>query len=412
MSPLRHTEAVSRAQRSKEISEQILSTALSLLASDGVDGMTMQRIASKAELSNGPLYGRYDTPEDILIDLWENELRPQLAWIFAELVHWGAGEDQEPPGRLLAELAEPSERTQALIETLAVVRRYPFAGETIRSQFKRDLKGFVDAQPELPAPVSLVQLSVLLGSFFLGPIFHEIEKDLAGVVLDFIRALGQERTAFAEQVGDVEPLKVPLPEPDTGDEAVDAFVAAVIQVVAQTGYERATTHRIARVAKRSYSSSYSHFGSKDDLMAYAMTAMIDKIFSASFFVIRELPPEQRLAATVSTVQSYVSEQNRLWRQLRVESVVAARHHPELGEALRANFEVNRDRALDTMGGVEALSPDAVRGVVDSWHLVRTLGFGLSLLFAATGSNDNLDWTPGVAPLVFVLRSSIPDSPLG
>jgi AcrR family transcriptional regulator len=412
MSSLRRTEVVSRSQRSKEISEQILATALSLLATDGVDGMTMQRIAARAELSNGPLYGRYDTPEDILIDLWETELRPQLGWILAELSSWSAGTDPEPPARLLAELSEPSEQSQALIETLAVVRRYPFAGETIRSDVKHDLEGFVEAQPELPASVSLGQLTMVLGSFFLGPIFLEIEKDLATVVLGFIRALGQQRDAFGTQVGEVVPMEVPLPRPDTGDEAVDAFVAAVIQVVAQTGFERATTHRIARVAKRSYSSSYSHFASKDDLMAYALTAMIDKIFSVSFFVIHELPPEERLGATVATIQAYVSDQNRLWRQLRVESVVAARHHPDLGGALRANFEVNRDRAVDTMGGVSMLGPDAIEGVIDSWHLIRTLGFGLSVLFCATGSDDHLDWTPGVAALVAVLRASIPGAPFG
>ncbi len=66
---------VSRAQKTREVQEAITASALELLAAFGVDGLALTKIAAHAGMSNGPLYGRYDSAEDVALELWEEKLR-------------------------------------------------------------------------------------------------------------------------------------------------------------------------------------------------------------------------------------------------------------------------------------------------------------------------------------------------
>jgi AcrR family transcriptional regulator len=393
-------EPVSRAQRSRQISTRILETSLELLATEGIDGLTMQRVAIAAELSNGPLYGRYDTPEDIVLDLWDTVLRQHLGTILDDLSAWFLGEGAPVPDRLAQELARPSVESRALIETLAAVRRYPYAAETIRPELSEDLETFAGRQPMTPRSLVAGQLALVFGTLLLEPMFQDEQERMSRSLLSILEGIMSDTLAWSAPKRDLPPLSAPLPVPATGDEVVDAFVSAVILVVAQTGYDRATTHRIARAAKHSYSSAYSHFASKDDLMAYAMKAMIDEIFAFGLLGMMELNPDERIDVAVSMARGISDDEHRFWRQLRVETAVAARHHAELAEALRANFEHNRARAIEVLASsrIDA-DPEFEARLVEGWHLVRTLGFGLALLASASGFTHDIEWTPGITALL-------------
>jgi len=391
--------SMTRAQRSQEISDRILETSMMLVASDGVDALSMQRIASAAHLSIGPLYGRYDTPEDIVLDLWDTVLRAHLATIFDDLLVWMPDTTAPPPERLLAELAQPSVASRALIEVLAVIRRYPFAGETICTELTTDLEAFAAAQPGMPRSLVAGQVSVILGALLLAPLFDEEQQRLGGEMLTMLGDCLAEPAAHTAIPREVPSVVGAFPAPDTGDHVVDAFAAAVILVVAQTGFDRATTHRIARVAKHSYSSSYPHFASKEALMTFAMGATIDEIFAFGILGLMNLPDDERLDLCVGMAQGICDDEQRLWRQLRVETLVAGRHHHDVAQALREHFARHRGRAVDILAP-EILGKDPVieNRLMDGWHLVRTESFGLSLLATCTSFTNGVEWTPAVVAL--------------
>jgi len=108
-----------------------LSTSLEMLAVDGVDGLSMQKISSATGPCNGPLSGR---------DLWGLTLRPYLELVLDELGTYYPGETTELPLTALSALSEPGREAKALIEVLAVTRRFPFAGETIRQELAAALE--------------------------------------------------------------------------------------------------------------------------------------------------------------------------------------------------------------------------------------------------------------------------------
>ncbi len=390
---------ITRSQRSQEISDRILETSLSLVASDGVDALSMQRIATAANLSIGPLYGRYDSPEDILLALWDTTLRAHLATIFDDLLTWLPDTTAPAPERLRAELARPSEASKALIETLAVVRRYPYASETICTELTRDLEAFAAAQPEMARSLVAGQVSVILGTLLLAPLFDDEQARIGGEMLALLGDCLAEPAAHAATPREVPSVVGDFPAPTAGDGVVDAFVAAVILVVAQTGFDRATTHRIARVAKHSYSSSYPHFSSKESLMSYAMSATIDEIFAFGILGLMDLPDDERLDVCVGIAQGICDDEQRLWRQLRVETLVAGRHHADVAHALLEHFARYRGHAVGILAP-EILGKDAaVEGrLMDGWHLVRTESFGLSLLASCTSFTNGVEWTPAVVAL--------------
>jgi AcrR family transcriptional regulator len=391
--------SLTRAQRSQEISGRILETSLLLTARDGVDALSMQSIAAAAQLSNGPLYGRYDSPEDIVLDLWDTVVRAHLATIFDDLLCWMADTRAAPPERLVNELARPSMASNALIEILAVIRRYPFAGETIRTELTADLEAFADAQPTMARSLVAGQVSVILGTLLLAPLFEEEQERLGAEMLTLLGDCLAEPAAHTSVPRQVPSVVGDFPAPDTGDHLVDAFVSAVILVVAQTGFDHATTHRIARVAKHSYSSSYPHFASKEELMCFAMRATIDEIFAFGILGLMDLPEDERLDLCVGIAQGICDDEQRLWRQLRVETLIAGRHHGDVAQALREHFARYKGHAVNILAPeILGKDPKVESRLIDGWHLVRTESFGLSLLASCTSFTNGVEWTPAVVAL--------------
>ena len=76
------------------------------------------------------------------------------------------------------------------------------------------------------------------------------------------------------------------------------IVTAVIKVIAQVGFEKATANRISRAAGRDFANTYHAFESKDELMETVAAAYIPQMTAlslATFLGIpRECPAPQKL----------------------------------------------------------------------------------------------------------------------
>jgi len=96
------------------------------------------------------------------------------------------------------------------------------------------------------------------------------------------------------------------PKQDRSRATVDAILEATARVLAEVGYERASTNRIARVAGVSIGSLYQYFPGKEALVAALVERHVDRVTTLldhAFDRIEELPPRHAARALVTAVLS-------------------------------------------------------------------------------------------------------------
>ena len=127
---------VSRAQKTREVQEAITASALELLAANGVDGLALTKIAAHAGMSNGPLYGRYDSAEDVALELWDSVLSNHFKKLILAFDEFSSSLGAEPSEWLLNELTKPSALTSGAVEIVAAARRFPLLVDTVRTDIE------------------------------------------------------------------------------------------------------------------------------------------------------------------------------------------------------------------------------------------------------------------------------------
>lgn len=381
---------VPRAQRTKEIQARIDTAAMELLVSSGVDGLALTKIAAAAGMSNGPLYGRYDSGEDIALELWEGGICAHGARLTSEIADFLFGSDGEMSQWLVDELTEPSPQTIGHAEIVAVARRMPLLSESVRDELDARFRRLAEAYPDPP-----ISLRSIAATFPIGFAMH---RDLlpGGArrwvdALTVCRRFVTDRSIWDLPDRDVDPLTLEMPTPETGDPILDEFVDAVMRVVSKVGYERTTAHRVARAAGHSFSSAYSHVGSKDELMVFAIGATIAQTVTIGDVSFLHLQGEAYVDRVCALWRALVSDDCRSLRQLRVETFLAAAHHSELGEQLRASFDRSIEFLPELLGGVG--DPGLVDHVMVFWHLTRAVGLGQVAVSLDSPVLRDINWSP-------------------
>jgi AcrR family transcriptional regulator len=181
-----------------------------------------------------------------------------------------------------------------------------------------------------------------------------------------------------------------MPAPDTGDVGLDEFVSAVMEVVARVGFEKTTAHRVARAAGHSFSSAYTHVGTKDELMHMAIGQMMAQIWQTGTASFLELGPEEYKKAIIALQIGLLAESNRPIRQLRTETTVAMRHHADLASAGLKRTAASLAIVSDA---VEKAYPDAAAVAAAFWYLTAADGIGTVSLSLLTDTFRNIDWNP-------------------
>lgn len=367
----------------------ISAAAFELLASNGVDGLALTKVAAAAGLSTGPLYNRYDSGEDIALELWEESIRDHGARMIGDLATYLFSPEGELSEFLDEELLEFSSATIAYSEMMAVARRFPLLIDPLRDELERQIGILADSAPNLPMSIAAVPISLLLGL----PAVRDVHPPCRirwRDVLAIAKSIIAERETWdlparASQIPTYEPVR-----PRTGDETLDVFVAAVMDVVSKVGYERTSAHRVARSAGRSFSSAYSHIGSKHELMIYALTATIEQTMTvggADYLVESRDGYIDRMSSMWNLL---VTDQARSVRHLRIETVLAANHHPDLREAMRS--KIARDLAELPIRLGRDLDDDKIDRANTLWCMIRALGTGQIVIINTTPILNDINWT--------------------
>ena len=380
---------VSRAQKTRAVQEAITASALELLAANGVDGLALTKIAAHAGMSNGPLYGRYDSAEDVALELWEEQLGDHYKRLILEFDSFASSKDLEPSQWLLQELESPSALTAAAIEIVAVARRFPLLVDAVRDEVDSLFHQICATHPDIPPAICSLRLTVPTGCVVTSRSVPKTRPPWKGILLRF-RESALDPANLNQQGLTASPVSLSTPAPDTGDVGLDEFISAVMEVVARVGFEKTTAHRVARAAGHSFSSAYTHVGTKDELMHMAIGQMMTQIWQTGTASLLELSPEGYKNAIIALQCGLVAESNRTIRQLRTETTVAMRHHTDLAAAGRKRTAASLAIVLDA---VEKADPSAIEDAAAFWYLTAASGIGTASLGLLTDSFRNIDWTP-------------------
>jgi AcrR family transcriptional regulator len=371
------------------VQEAITASALELLAANGVDGLALTKIAAHAGMSNGPLYGRYDSAEDVALELWDEKLRDHFRRLILEFDTFASSNDSEPSEWLLQELETPSALTAAAIEVVCVARRFPLLVDSVRDEVDSLFQHICAEHPDIPPAICSLRLTVPTGCIVTSRSVPKSRPPWKAILLRF-RESALDPANLNQQGLTASPVSLSIPAPDTGDVGLDEFVSAVMEVVARVGFEKTTAHRVARAAGHSFSSAYTHVGTKDELMHMAIGQMMTQIWRTGTASFLELSPEGYKNAVVALQCGLVAESNRPIRQLRTETTVAMRHHTDLASAGRKRTAASLAIVLDA---VEEADPAATEGAAAFWYLTAASGIGTVSLSLLTDSFRNFDWTP-------------------
>jgi len=380
---------ISRAQKTREVQEAITASALELLAANGVDGLALTKIATHAGMSNGPLYGRYDSAEDVALELWDEKLRDHFRRLILEFDTFASSTDSKPSEWLLQELETPSALTAAALEIVAVARRFPLLVDSVRDEVDSLFQHICAEHPDIPPSICSLRLTVPTGCILTSRSVPKTRPPWKEILLRF-RQSALDPANLNQQGLTAEPVSFSMPAPDTGDVGLDEFVSAVMEVVARVGFEKTTAHRVARAAGHSFSSAYTHVGTKDELMHMAIGQMMAQIWRTGTASFLELSPEEYKTAIIALQLGLLAESNRPIRQLRTETTVAMRHHTDLASAGRKRTAASLAIVLDA---VEKADPAATEGAAAFWYLTAASGIGTVSLSLLTDAFRNFDWTP-------------------
>lgn len=396
---------------SAETTAVLLDAALHSVAEEGVDRSTLPHVAKRAGTSIGPLYSRFDNTDDLVAALWTTELRDHLQELFSRVAAWLVDADADAEAWLEREISRPSARSEALLEVIATVRRYPYSGDIVVADATAAHREFMAAALPIPEVTAGYALGAVCGAMFLHPLLAPKARSAPADLLRVVRDLTEARPAVDSTTDLV--FTMPVPTIAGGDEVADIFMNAALEVIGRGGYEHASSTRIARAAGLSASRVYAHFESKDQLAARALSTIVDQVVGANALAFVGVDEATYRQMVVASGRALCDPTAIPVRRLRLECALAARHHPGIHADTRRAFDRAERSVTETFRAASPSgSDDALHAARTLWHLVRNFGFGILPLHEATGAlRPDLDLAPLATALPVIYRTYVLD-PLG
>lgn len=376
-----------RAEETERISQRLREVALHQLASIGVDGMSMVQVAKEAQTSKSPLYRRYDDSIDLCVDVWDHHLREHLQLVLRYTQQLATNGDEKALKWLTGQMRRPSSESAALIECLSVARRFEYLLEAVEIDLDRELQSYLEGLPNLPTDVALSYVVYVLGGLFVGPLLPGAQRDYVNAFALWHKYL-QDESLRVNRPMPTEIRPIPLSIPTSEDQTLGDLISAATKVIMRTGFEKATANRIARYANKAFSSSYSYFDSKEDLMTYATEFVFRDSIVRNDMMFVSGDDQQRNETSASRIRELstvsASEDVRLFR---IEATLAARHHRRLRTAIEALFQ----QSLDQMMFVTKKKKDLQDEVHAVWLGVRIAGFGHNVFGLVNNTYRDINW---------------------
>lgn len=389
-----------RSDRAVANDGRILDAALLVLREDGYDGLGMSHVARAAGLnSTGALYGRFENVAELAVWVWTEKASTALHDVSARaiaLLDAAAIDDVSVAAAqaLAAELIEPDDALRAAIELVAVAPRVEELNEVVRP----DILALTEAAGASPG-ADPVRRAQVLGQLSLAWGIGLLSLPSSAPRLEWwmlvagSTGLAHDRTR-PRRSG--EPIAVPDPAPDTGEPVRDVVLRATVEVVAKTGFERATVSRIARRAGYSTGVIYEYYERKDDMIAELVEVLLETLYVTIAERDGDLIAEGRLAdLSGGLLAGYVLPAAHQLQRLKVELYLAAAHQPGVDEAL-GRVLTRHTNSLQTRLEATGLSTEEALLAPSAG---RAIDHGIALVEAMVGPLNDVDWRLYIQALV-------------
>jgi len=250
----------------------ILDAALDATAQDGWPGLALTAVARRAGLSQRPVANRFVDRSELAAAAWRERLAPVLLAVLEQALS-SAG---LLPGTASAaifqtamqRLARPDTPLRAALELLIISNFDPILAAEVKQGIAAEVHGWCTPQHGRPTRAQAARraylLIVALGLIAVSRRPGSEQVDLTEEFDSLFRALQADASPQPLPKAHLPHLADDIPF-DTGDPIHDALLTSVLRLVGTSGYDGASTARIARDAKVAESSIFLRHASKLDL---------------------------------------------------------------------------------------------------------------------------------------------------
>jgi AcrR family transcriptional regulator len=337
---------------------RLLRAAVDVIASEGIDGMSVGKVSAAAELTRPTFYAYFESMSGLLATMWM-ELGP--AWL-ETVPDLSSTPEQMDPAR--------QRMHRAMLEVLATAHRNPEVLEVVQPTVAQWWESVV-SQGQFHAEKVAWLVSQRIGADITAPI--DPDATSSGVLGLVLAALPQ-----APSLPDGRDVSFDVPslntfDPVGTDDDDERLVLAAINVIARSGVRGASMARIARRAQVSTGAIYPRFPSIDDVIERSFDYAVRAIVADNFDRVQEAGSPHDYGMVIL---AGLSPSRRTWRDYRIEIHLEARHHPSLATRLAGSIREANEILVNSSEFLSRLPKQIVSPLP---YLIHCLGIGLSVL---------------------------------
>ena len=380
-----------KSSRSLANSAKVLNAVRKNASKVGLDELSAGSVAKLSGLSTGSIYSRFEDTDEMAIALWDQVVRQPFKQRLQRGVDYiyapnsaRLGIDEESTFK--ADFETPDELSKLGVEFLVVAKRNSAIGEVVIPEVSQWFNefGLNQANNEINNAAMALGLSASIGT--------ALRAFALGANPDWLAIAGGVRdaaTSASRATPLTRPPDLPLPglfEIQTGNPVRDALISAVGQVVANSGYARATISRIVRKAGLSNGSLYNLYENKEELTDDAMQMTLAYASGVNREGNRIAESQHRADRGLGNSFALgLMPGRRQWLDFRLECLIASRNHLPTRTKFKESLVASRDALGSTM-------PDIHRSIVNLLSSgEQAIGLGFTALDLFTDQLPRCDF---------------------
>jgi AcrR family transcriptional regulator len=293
----------------------------------GVDHVSLREVSARAGLTHGATYARYEDAEEMLVDLWIEELVDRAVTLFELCVSAAEHPTTENVRATFDFVRSTGEAEAAMVHLLFTARRIPVLAEEVNAFIETYLRR---EDCRLARVSNAFARAMCLFSLMTTQILYSYHAQRTN---HYLARLEEWMTTTLQTDPDTVP-DVELPEPAepfsyvATDTLESELAAATFHVVGKSGYTRATIARIARRANCSPGSIYSLYDSKEEMVVAAYRKTLKERWSRIAHFTHFLDE----GFLTRLLHESAHPVNATWRDFLLEFSLASANNPLLYQA--------------------------------------------------------------------------------
>jgi len=368
---------------------RILDAAVRVLDEFGVDGVTARRVADRAGLSTGAVYGRFESVDEVLVAVWLERLRTVVHAGLMRSIHYSDPAPEDRPSEVPESFDPVAERLGALF--IALAPRHDVLAEVICPEVDgwfHEMGIGPDQSADRRARRGAA-IAAYFGAMLNSCVSDALNPDW-GVCLRWWDSSRINESPLPPRAFSV-PSSYTLTV-NTGNDENNALIASTAAVIARSGVAGTTLTRIARHAGLPRTAVYSHYDSRDELVretVFAMSASEEFVRGAATAL--GVPHGMASAATF-----FLDPSNRAWRRRTIEPFLAADTDEALAATLVRAMQESEALLVRMLGPADLESQYVVRQL---WRFISVLALGSFVVPEVSSVFEGIDWRIALSPIV-------------